>query len=247
LDREAGTLRQEREGGITLSKLPPSILPPPIREHEFRAVNTVNEDEIKSEFIPLVHKLHLFLNQASCVQDLQKIRSNWKDRVANKQAFGNFAVAPKHWYTFHNGGRNEAQFNIGLSPKYLRVGLGFEFTRKKGGDPTIVHLTYVQFTKVIEQDLQGFDRFVKQNSLEIEWVPKKNETQPTTEPTRTATKWLRRLPQEPSWIFIGRLLRSEKDARILEEPARLKEVIEPVFGGFKPYWKRTQMRMAQEG
>jgi hypothetical protein len=205
----------------------------------------VNEDEIKSEFVPLVRKLHLFLNQASCVQDLQKIRSNWKDRVANKQAFGNFATAPRHWYAFHNGGRNEAQFNIGLSPKYLRVGLGFEFTPKKGGDPTIVQWPYAQFTKVIEQDPRDFDRIVTQNSLEVEWVPM-NETNPMTEGTRTVTKWLRRLPQEPSWIFIGRLLRVEKDARILEEPARLKEVIDSVFGDFKPFWKKTQMRIARE-
>jgi len=61
-----------------------SELPPPIREHEFRAVNTVNEDEIKAEFIPLVRKLHLFLNQASCVQDLQKERRNWKTRVGGQ-------------------------------------------------------------------------------------------------------------------------------------------------------------------
>jgi hypothetical protein len=85
LEREAGTtltpLRcfgKSTKGGTTLSQLPP-----PVREHEFRAVNTVNEDEIKAEFIPLVRKLHLFLNQASCVQDLQKIRSHWKNRVAN--------------------------------------------------------------------------------------------------------------------------------------------------------------------
>ena len=224
-----------------------STLPPPVREHEFRAVNTVNEDEIKAEFIPLVRKLHLFLNEASCVQDLQKVRRNWKDRVADKRAFGTFATAPKHWYTYHNGGRNEAQFNIGLSPKYLRVGLGFEFTQRKGGDPTIVHLTFAQFTKVVEQDPQGFDRFVRQNSLEIEWVPKRNETHPMTEPTRTVTKWLRRLPQEPSWIFVGRLLRPGKDVRTLEEPTKLMETIESVFGGFKPLWKQTQMRAAREG
>lgn len=246
LDREAGTrllplgcFGKSGEGGTTLSELPP-----PVREHEFRAVDTVNEAEIQAEFIPLVRKLHLFLNQASCVRDLQEIRCNWKARVADKQAFGTFATAPKHWYTYHNGGRNEAQFNIGLSPKYLRVGLGFEFTLKKGGDPTIVQWTYAQFTKVVEQDPRGFDRLVRQNSLEVEWVPI-NETNPMTERTRTVTKWLRRPPQAPSWIFVGRLLRREKDMRILEDPTKLKEVIETVFGDFKPLWKQTQMRAAR--
>jgi hypothetical protein len=218
-------------------------LPPPVREHEFRAVNTVNEDEIKAEFIPLVRKLHLFLNQASCVQDLQKVRRDWKARVGGQPAFGTFATAPKHWYTYHNGGRNEAQFNIGLSPKYLREGLGFEFTLKKGGDPAIVQWTYAQFTKVIEQDPRDFDRIVTQNSLEVEWVPM-NETNPMTERTRTVTKWLRCSPQTPSWIFVGRLLRRERDMRILEDPAKLKGIIESVFGDFKPIWERTQMRVA---
>jgi hypothetical protein len=221
-----------------------SELPPPVREHEFRAVDTVNEDEIKAEFIPLVRKLHLFLNQASCVHDLQEIRSNWKDRVADKRAFGTFATAPKHWYTYHNGGRNEAQFNIGLSPKYLRVGLGFEFTPKKGGDPTIVQLTYAQFNKVMEQDPRNFDQFVRQNLLEVEWVPA-NKVDPITVPTRMVTKWLRRPTEIPSWIFVGRLLRPEKDMRVLEEPTKLKHTIESVFAGFKPVWKQTQMRAAR--
>lgn len=124
------------------------------------------------------------------------------------------------------------------------MGLGFEFTPKKGGDPTIVWWTYAQFTKVVEQDPRDFDRIVTQNSLEVEWAPE-NETDPMTERTRMVTKWLRRPPQSPSWIFVGRLLRPEKDARILEDPAKLKGIIESVFGDFKPIWKRTQMRAAR--
>lgn len=72
-----------------------------------------------------------------------------------------------------------------------------------------------------------------------------NETNPMTERTRTVTKWLRRPPQIPSWIFVGRLLQPEKDARILEDPAKLKEIIESVFGDFKRVWRRTQMRAAR--
>jgi len=220
-----------------------SELPPPIREAEFSAVNTVDEAKIRARFFPLVQEFHSFLNQASCVRDLQEIRRNWKVRVAD-QAFGTFATEPRHWYTYNHGGRNEAQFNIGLFPKYLRIGLGFEFTLKKGGDPTIVHLTYAQFTKVVEQDPQGFDDLVARNRLEIEWVPE-GRGDSTTVPTRNVRRWLRRPSQTPSWIFVGRLLRPEKDTRNLEDPTRLRETIETVFGDLKPIWEQTQMRVVR--
>jgi hypothetical protein len=234
-----GVLEGLGKGAIALSELPP-----PIREAEFSAVNTVDEASIRATFFPLVQELHSFLNQASCVWDLQEIRRNWKARVADQRAFGTFSTEPRHWYTYNNGGRNEAQFNIGLSPKYLRVGLGFEFTLKKGGDPTIVQWTYAQFTDVVKHDPQAFDGLVTQNSLEIEWVPK-GATDSRTVPTRTASKWLQQPSQAPLWIFVGRLLRPKKDKRTLEDPTKLKETIESVFGDLKPLWKQTQMRAAR--
>jgi hypothetical protein len=178
------------------------------------------------------------------VRDLQEIRRNWKARVADQRAFGTFATEPRHWYTYNNGGRKEAQFNIGLSPKYLRIGLGFEFTLKKGGDPTIVQWTYAQFTRVVEQDPRTFDGLVRRNYLEIEWVPE-GVGDSTTVPTRMVRTWLRQPSQTPSWIFVGRLLRPEKDQRILEDTTRLREAIESVFGDLKPLWKQTQMRAAR--
>jgi hypothetical protein len=234
-----GVLEGLGKGAVALSELPP-----PIREAEFSAINTVDEARIRATFYPLVQELHSFLNQASCVRDLQEIRRNWKARVADQRAFGTFATEPRHWYTYNNGGRKEAQFNIGLSRKYLHVGLGFEFTPKKGGDPTIVWLAYAQFIDVVRQDPQAFDRLVTRNSLEIEWVPK-SAIDATTVPTRTVSKWLQQPSQATSWIFVGRLLRPEKDKHILEDPTRLKETIESVFGDLKPLWKQMQMRAAR--
>ena len=222
-----------------------SDLPPVVRDKEFSAIDTNNEDEIKGRVQPLVRDLHSFLNDGSCLSNIQEIRRNWKYRIPEQRAFGpSFATEPRHWYTYNNGGRNEAQFNVGLSLDYLRVGLGFEFTPKKGGDPTAVHWAYAQFTKLIEQDMQSFERFVLLNSLEVEWLST-NDVYAKLVPTRRVTRWLLRPPQELSWVFIGRLLRRGRGASILKDPAKLKKVIEAVFECFKPIWKRTQMMVAQ--
>jgi hypothetical protein len=157
--------------------------------------------------------------------------------VQTEEAFGTFATDPRHWYTFNHGGRNEAQFNIGLYPTHLRVGLGFEFTPRKGGDPTIVGLSYACFKNVINQDIEGFRRLVRDNSLEVEWAPGDDLR---FVPTEEVVQWLLQ-PAGASWIFVGRLLRQGKDALILEDPLHLKQVIESVFNGFRPIWERTQI------
>jgi hypothetical protein len=144
-----------------------SQTPPPVREAEFLAVDTTDEEQIGPRFDLFVRLLHSYLNQVPCLRDLQKTRRRWT-RTRETDAFGTFAVEPKHWYTFNHGGRNEAQFNIGLWPSYMRVGLGFEFTLKKGGDPTIVGLAYTCFKNVIEENPSEFEHFVANNQLEIE-------------------------------------------------------------------------------
>src|SRR5947209_6252518 len=111
--------------------------PPLVREADFIAVDIMDEVEIRRRFSRMVQALHSYLNEVPCLRDLQQARRGWKSRVAENEAFGNFAAEARHWYTFNHGGRTEAQFNVGLYPTHLRVGLGFEFTLKKGGDPTV--------------------------------------------------------------------------------------------------------------
>jgi hypothetical protein len=222
-----------------------SDLPPAVRESDFSAIDTNDEDEIRGRFYSLVRDLHSFLNEGSCLSDIQQKRLKWKSRVLDQRAFGpSFATEPRHWYTYNNGGRNEAQFNIGLSPDYLRVGLGFEFTLKKGGDPTIVHWVYAQFTKVIARDTQSFEQFVRLNALEVEWLPT-DDVSPKLVSTRRVLKWLLQPPRETSWIFVGRLLRRGRDASILNDPTELRSVIESVFEGFIPIWEQTQIVAAR--
>jgi hypothetical protein len=221
-----------------------SQFPPPVRELEFLAVDTVNEDEIQRRFLTFIRGLHSFLNQLPCLRDLQQVRLKWRARAQYEEAFGTFATDPKHWYTFNHGGRNEAQFNIGLFTTHLRVGLGFELTLKKGGDPTVVGLAYACFTNVIRRDLEGFSQFVRNNSLEIEWFPS-NGNDLEFIPTENIIQWLLEPPGEASWIFVGRLLRRGTDSVILENPVQLRQVIESVFEGFRPIWEQTQVMVAR--
>jgi hypothetical protein len=215
-------------------------LPPAVREAEFQAVDTTKEDEIKRRFAGFLRTLHVYLNGLPCLQDIQSVRRRWRARIASQDAFGNFATDPKHWYTFHKGGRNEAQFNYGLYPTHLRIGLGFEFSMKKGGDPTKVHLTYACFTNILRGDETAFTRFVVDNHLEVEWAPT-DDVELHFVPTREVVPWLYDPPREPMWIFIGRLLRRETDAHVLADQVLLGDIMETVLCGFRPWWERTQL------
>jgi len=238
-DSATGSVVIRNEGGNVTSQAPP-----PVREAEFVAVDTTDEPELWRRFDVFVRSLHSYLNQLPCLRDLQMARRAWKVRTTNTEAFGNFATDPKHWYTFHHGGRNEAQFNVGLCPNYLRIGLGFEFTLKKGGDPTIVQLAYACFTNAVSGKRAEFEQFVADGQLEIEWVDKNGQSIQFVS-TPDVVRWLIDPPQEPSWIFVGRLLRRDEDADVLRNPVSLGKVMQAVLCGFRPIWEKTQ-KMAAE-
>ena len=214
--------------------------PPIIRESEFTKIDTIDEVRILTNFAPFIKELRQFLNQLPCLYDIQQIRKKWKARTGTEDAFNKFLVQPKHWYAFNNGGRNEMQFNVGLYVTHFRIGMGFEFSIKKGGDTALVNLVYACFKNIIQQDIERFDRFVHDMKLEIEWCPKIiNELKFV--PTKEATQWLLELPGDPVWLFVGRLLKRRDDAKILENSSELKSIFENVFGGFKPIWEKTQI------
>ncbi len=219
-------------------------IPPIIKESDFEDVDSNNKEEILVRFAPLLQKFHLFINDLPCMQDLQRIRRLWKSRTSTNDAFGTIASNPQEVYSFNHGGRNEAQFNIGLGPNYFRVGLGFEFTLKKGGDPTIVGLAYACFRKVIESDLSGFSKFVDENSLEVEWWSERRNVLETVL-TKNVINWIIRSDKDFNWVFVGRLLRKKEDKSILENPVQLKNIIETVFNSFKPIWQKTQEMAAK--
>jgi hypothetical protein len=162
LDREAGTtltpLRcfgKSVKGGATLSELPP-----PVGEEEFQAVDTTNEGAIREYFHDFIDELHTFLNTSPCLRDVQRIRRRWRRGSKASYPFGedSFVVQSRHWYTRNIGGRNEAQFNVGMFPRYLRVGLGFEFTERAHGKPAEVQPVWGQFREILREDRQAFEQ-----------------------------------------------------------------------------------------
>ncbi len=213
--------------------------PPVLRDEQFDAVSTANEDELRKRFDDYRRTLHTWLNALPCFSNLQQVRRKWK-RPTSNDAFGTFATDPFHCYSFHHGGRTEAQFNVGLYPTHFRVGLGFEFSMKKGGDPTIVGLVYACFLQVLRARRREFDSLVSDLHLEVEFW---SNQQPGLRfvGTKSVTEWLLNPPSEPQWIFVGRLLRRNADKAILEDEACLGIVISAVFTAFRPLWEETQM------
>lgn len=213
--------------------------PPILRDNEFEAISTTDEEEILRRFGGFVRSLHGWLNTLPCLSDIQRVRRKWK-RTAGTDAFGTFATDPYHWYSFHHGGRTEAQFNVGLFPTHFRVGLGFEFSMKKGGDPTVVGLVYACFLQVLRARRREFGALVSDQRLEVEFW---SSQQPGLRfvGTESAVEWLLNPPSEPQWIFVGRLLRRDADKSVLEDEARLASVISEVFTAFRPLWEETQM------
>jgi hypothetical protein len=219
-----------------------SELPPPVTESRFQALEGATKEQVRKRADPYVRDLRSFLNRGSCLSDLQRIRREWSPRSRARLAFegDEFPTDREHWYIYNTGGRNEAQFNVGLFPDYLRIGLGFEFTKKVHGKPEDVERVYDHFCSVVRQYRQGFDRFAKENSLQVEWRPKGTAHREYVS-TQELSEWLLHGSERFEWVFVGRLLYRGKDAGILEDAVQLKEVMESVFGSFKPLWQQAQM------
>lgn len=219
---------------------PESQTPPPVHEADFEAVNITDEAEIRRRFNPFVRQLQAFLGQMPCLRDVPQTRRRWRPRAPESQVFENFVAHPREWYTFNCGGRTEAHFNVSLRPTYLAVGLGFEFTLNKGGDPTAVGLAYACFVNVIRTGRSQFESFVAENKLEIEWSDRLGGPLAFI-PSDEVVRWLLNPPRQPVWIFVGRLLRRVQDASVLEDANVLGRVMQAVLCGFRPIWEQTQM------
>lgn len=221
-----------------------NLLPPTIPDHLFADIDTSLEDHVERRFQPwVVRELHPFLNNINCLSHLQAARKGWKSRTRAEEAFGTFKADPHHWYSFNHGGRNEAQFNVGMFPTHFRVGLGFEFTEKRGGNPSDVTLAYTMFRNLTAGSGE-FAAFVRDNHIEIEFHPNRLGQLGIVGTTEVLT-W--EPPASPSieWIFFGRLLRRGTDRDVLEDGDRFGAVLTNVLCGFVPFWKRTMESIAE--
>lgn len=221
---------------------PPSA--PTIADHWFDEIDTSLEEQVERRFHPwVIRELHPFLNALPCLADLQRVRKRWKSRTGSFDPFGTFKADPSHWYSFNHGGRNEAQLNLGMFPEYFRVGLGFEFTEKRGGKPSEVTLAYTAFRNVTESSSE-YAEFVAANRIEVEFFP--TRTGHLGHDSTDAVVGWEPAPSPPiQWIFFGRLLRRAADRHIWEDAEAFGGVLEAVLCGFKPFWAKAQQQAAQ--
>jgi hypothetical protein len=93
---------------------------------------------------------------------------------------------------------------------------------------------------VIKAQRSAFEQLVAEKKLEIEWSDTVRQSLEIV-PTRDVVPWLLKLPGEPRWIMVGRLLRRGEDAAVLEDKDALGAVIEQVFTAFRPLWEQTEL------
>lgn len=215
---------------------------PTVADSLFDEIDTSLEDQVERRFQPWVSReLHPFLNSLPCLADLQTIRKRWKSRTGSPDPFGTFKADPSHWYTFNHGGRTEAQLNLGMYPRYFRVGIGFEFTEKRGGSPSDVMFAYTAFRNITESSSE-YAEFVAKNSIEVEFFPT-GVGGVGHDYFNAAVGWEPPAYPPIQWIFFGRLLRRGVDQHILEDAQAFGKVINDVLCGFKPFWARAQQQV----
>lgn len=224
-----------------------AVYPPPVTESLFQLMDGCHDEQaITRNFSAFVDALHNYLNCGSCLSSIQETRRNWT-RPKQMEAFGNFVADPEYqyWYSYHYGGRNEAQFNLGLCPRHFRFGLGFEFSLKKGGKPSCIQFVYACFMNLVKERADWFEDFVIRNHLEVEWMD--IHGQEGFVASENVLLWLQQPPIEPEWIFIGRLLEREntEDAQILRDPTSFSNSMGNVFTGFYDIWSASQRTASQ--
>jgi hypothetical protein len=217
---------------------------PTIPDKMFDQIDTPSSQEVEHRFGPFVFgELHPYLNRLTCLSDVQTIRNRWKSRTRSLDPFGSFKADPRHWYSFNHGGRCEAQFNVGMFPGYVRVGLGFEFTEKQGGDPSAVTLSYTLFRNLTSRSAD-YAQFAESQKLEVEYFPTAaNEL--GHDSTSAVVGWEPAASPPIQWIFFGRLLRRSVDRNILEDGDAFGSVLKNVLCGFKPFWSQAQEQAAR--
>jgi hypothetical protein len=222
-------------------------LPPKLADADFDVLGSLLEFDVPKKFSRKIQALHSFLNGDSVVSEAHELRrQEWKKRARTDRAFENQAFEDRHWYTFNAGGRNEAQLNVGMfggERGHVRIGLGFEMTEKKGGQPALVQFTYTAFVTLLKSNTalaRTFADFVRDTGLEVEfWGPSSTGLEIVA--TSDALAFLTKLTRTTHWVFIGKLLRRGADAEVLAEPADFARTLDNVFRGILPVWRECNV------
>lgn len=209
---------------------------------DFEFLGTLKADQVNGAFWTKVEELLHRVNQLECMKDLQITR--------NKGATSAFEVTPDrmntqdgHWYVYHFGGREEAQFNIGMNELYLRIGLGFnaEITRGRSGPqtPNRVARAFDAFREAISRRPNIFQRLALREDFRVEGYDAA-----TDDPVKLVA-WLNSAEvKTEKWIFVGSLLRRDNpvDLLVVGDWEELLRKINRVFEGLYPFWQFSYCR-----
>lgn len=222
------------------------MLPPAIRREDFTKLETLLEKGVERTFGGTLQRLHTFLNEDPATNDLLYDRKLWAPKAQKQPSFGSFGFQDHHWYTFNNGGRNEAQLNVGMfggEDGHVRIGLGFERTERQGGRPRDVALIYTAFADLLARKKDpiacAFIDFMHAEQLELEIWREGSELEILS--TDKALAFLIK-PRDFAWLLVGKLLRAGKDEAILATPTLFATALGRVFRGVRPLWRLANER-----
>lgn len=227
-------------------------LPPPILDRYFDDLDKPI-DQAVAIMTPVIKDFMAYLNELPCLSNLQ-LQRYLTGRVSRRQRspFKLINQPPKkdsrHWYFYNTGGRNEMQFNIGMystqcitpSVPYVRIGVGFNFSRGQFGRPDDVQREFCGFARKVMDQQRRFLTFFDQSNLEVEFSS--NDAGSSGVSAHHFMDWLasqtstRANRHIDDWVFIGRLLRRGTDQATLERPQLLDQTLDAVFSGFIEYY-----------
>ena len=219
---------------------------------DFRKLNGMAEDKIDKLFLPRCINLIDWLNTLSCFNSIHKDRNITHFQKYHQYAFPSektpifknlLKYTKSHWYFYNIGGRFEAQFNIGMYPDFLRIGIGFEHTLKGGGtndDLERVEHHFIRFVESIDHDFDNFSNIIKEENLQIE-IEGRERIFSSPEELIDYLNELIVKGLKDKFYFIGSLLHPYNidDLHIYTNEDKIKEKIKTIFERLYPYWKKS--------
>jgi hypothetical protein len=208
----------------------------PLTTADFEALRKAPPAHVEQHFDRWIASLHDFLNHSPTLPQVQRVRGKRPNSLAfeTKPRY-----CPDHWYTYHRGGRSEAQFNVGMFEDHLRFGIGFEPTGGGYGDPDAIRAAQKRFADALRQEDGGPEAFCARHKLEVEVNARPRPGVDIKEIDHFLDVVDGRAAEEP-WIFVGRILRAKKDQEILGDASALGVEMERVFVALWPLWRQSR-------
>jgi hypothetical protein len=208
------------------------------------------KDDIEKDSKVLTAKNSLVEHLNKTLYSLQDIRGDIlpSGRAASQNAFdGSIHTGDGHWYIFNKGGRQEIQYNAGMTEEWFRVGLGLYVGKTRGGDNSKAMNYYKAFRDVISDNRSKLRETIQELGLKVQWeaLPDEGGIIANTWPSRLSTflienRWEDRL----TWLFLGKIwIKGDlMDDLLMEDAAALEAEIDKVCRSLWPFYEQTHYR-----